>query len=622
MLGMKLFTSRNLAIAIVLSVFSCIAGPIQVATALPVRPSAPMPSICSASDAILGTPSDDQLLGTPGNDVICSYEGNDVIDGLGGDDIILSGLGDDTVSGGDGIDQIDGESGDDSIDGGSGADSLWGSGGLDDLSGGLDDDYISGGLGADNLWGGNGLDALFAGPGDDGLDGGIGQDYVDGEAGSNTCTKDLTDTTKKCFFDNKAPVFSAVAIDPKTAIVDSSITTQTVKVRVFASDPGAGVAQIHLFFSPKQEMSSTPAVVHDLQPCNQQLIKGTPNRGVFELSCDITPNCVRGTYVLNQITLVDMVGNSRDWSYPDLQKRKLAVTFRQSGFPDIEKPSVRNLKVIENPVVESRDQQVLMQAEYSDFGKSGVQSIQLYFTSTGFKWSGSFTLWIPTWELPVCLDNSDFRICKTSLEDGYTRINYPISMNPAQEGALTNFYGPGLMKLSRVVVKDIAGNVSSLKEFTNETINDTQIDKRFLIELPSNKSDGDLVAPKILSFSLDKTSVNTSSGEDEIIATIHATDSGIGFASPSIPFHFRIQLTPYDESQWYDLQLIQRSVVSKVGRPNDMTVKLAIRFPAHYPKFKFAIALLVVDFSQKKNMTRWSTSQLKKLKLPFEITNG
>lgn len=631
---MKFFKARKLAMALAISVASCISAPIQVAAAGPVNQTAPQLSICSESSAILGTPGDDQLVGTAGDDVICAFEGNDVVDGLGGNDVIFSGTGDDTVSGGDGTDQIVGESGNDSIEGGPGADSIWGSEGLDDLSGGLDDDYISGGIGADNLWGGNGLDALFAGAGDDGLDGGLGQDYLDGESGSNTCTKDLTDTTKKCFFDNKAPVFSAIAIDPGTSVVDSTQTSKVVKVRVFASDPGAGVAHIYMSFMPKQEMSGSPARPHPVGCSSENLVAGTPNRGVYELSCEITPNCLKGTYVLEYIRVVDLVGNSRDWSYPELQKRKLAVSFRQSGNPDIQKPAVRNLKVIQNSVIENKDQQVLFQAEYSDFGQSGVENVSLFFNSSGYKWSGNFNLWIPSWEIPICQGELDFRICKTPLDDGFTRIHYPISMNPAQENTLANFYGPGLMTLSRVVVQDFAGNVNSIRAFTNQTLQDTQIDKRFLVDLPKNKSDGDLTAPKIISFSLDKTALNTSGGEDEIIATVHATDSGIGFASQSIPFHFRIQVTPYDEAlgqhvdppydgnQNYDLQLITRSVVSKVGRPNDMTVKIAIRFPAHYPRFKAALSISVVDWSQKRNRTTWSTSQLKKLKLPFEVTNG
>ena len=195
-------------------------------------------------------------------------------------------------------------------------------------------------------------------------------------------------------------------------------------------------------------------------------------------------------------------------------------------------------------------------------------------------------------------------------------------MDPSQNATLANYYGPGLMKLNRVSVADFAGNVNSIRAFTNQTLQDTQIDKRFLVDLPKNKSDGDLAAPKIISLSLDKTSVNTSSGEDEIIATIRATDSGIGFASQSIPFHFRIQLSPSFEDEGLDVQLISKIAISKVGRPNDMTVKIAIRFPAHYPRFKLALSLSVVDWSQKRNRTTWTTSQLKKLKLPFEITNG
>ena len=594
------------------------------ALATPIAPQIPNVELCDSPNAILGSSNDDTILGTAGDDIICTFDGNDQINGLEGDDIIFSGSGDDEVSGGVGSDFLSGDSGNDTVNGNDGDDNLWGGDGLDELSGGIDDDYISGGNGADNLWGGLGLDSLLAGSGDDGLDGGLGLDYVDGESGSNTCVKDVVDTTKKCFFDNQGPKIQSIAVDPATAELDSTIVSKTVKIRVLASDPGAGIAHIYLSFSPKQDLvRQTTDGTYGVEPCSQRLVAGNINRGVFELSCEITQHTLKTSFVVQQITMVDVVGNSRDLSYLDLAKRKLAVSFKQIGNPDTVKPMVRGLKIINSPVVGAIQGSLVYEFEYSDFSGSGVSGVSITYKSDGYPWTDTIGLAIPPWSFPTCTSQLDLSPCTVGNQDGFTKVHYPVSMDAAQTSTLGKFVGMGRATATKIVVSDNAGNKLIMTKIPTQTIVDTAFEKQFVNDVPASVSDGDKTAPEIKSFSLDRTSINTSTGEEVVTATIRATDHGIGFTPrPGQPYitQFRVLLENFTFDQ--NIRLITRSVKSTSGRPNDLTVVIEIRIPAHFPRCNMNIVLTVADASKKKNSTTWSTSFLKKSKLPYRIING
>lgn len=600
----------------------------DLANASPIQSQPPLVidmSVCQEESAILGTEGPDSIVGTPGDDIICSFGGNDSITGLDGNDLIISGDGADQVDAGPGADRVFGGSGDDSLIGGLGADSLMGDSGDDDLAGGEQDDYLYGGEGADNLWGNLGFDSLLAGAGNDGLDGGAGQDYLNGESGKNTCLKDLSDTTIKCFYDNQAPIVKSVAIDPATAQIDASRSEKVVRVRLFVSDPGAGVKRISLGFTPKADLirQTTDGSYGDGGCYGTTLLAGSPNRGIYEISCTVPVRTLQTTYYLSYLWVEDQVGNTVDFSYDDLKRKKFAVSFKQTGVPDTTAPKLNSLEIQEIPTWTANGQEFTFVIDSDDFGGTGLSEVQLNYTASHSKWNGMIRLVVTPWDLSAC--NLETTISQCELESNRPRGRLLIKLGLSKEyfPDLGTFYGQGEMLLKSVKLIDRAGNFSVLK--TRESLRDTSatITKMFNYPVPLNKTDGDTKAPEILSIQIDKTNIDTGSGSDSVRVTFRAKDQGMGFFErPGVPFltQFRVQLFNFDFEQ--NIQYVTKRVVSISGTQNDITAVVELTFPPHFPRCKMELSVAVADASMKRNVTTWSSKMLQKKGLPSVLVNG
>ena len=159
---------------------------------------------------IVGTAGDDTLVGTPGRDVICGLGGNDVIVGRGGDDLVDAGGGNDRVSGGAGH------------------------------------DVLIGGSGKDRLTGGDQGDRIAGGSGNDFLISGKGPDHVDGGRGDNLCLVDGHDVSRRCHYDEEAPV--VVTARASVSAVDVTNASAVVTVRAHLTDD-TGVASVFTYLN-------------------------------------------------------------------------------------------------------------------------------------------------------------------------------------------------------------------------------------------------------------------------------------------------------------------------------------------------------------------------------------
>ena len=195
----------------------------------------------------------ENVIGGSGNDTLTGDDGDNILSGGKGDDILLGGAGNDSLLGGDGDDNVSGELGDDVVSGGDGLDTLNESVALDPLvinlaSGletGMGRDVLSGienvigGAGNDTITGDRGDNVLAGGDGDDILVGGAGVDQMIGGAGVNTCTREGSEVTSDCVWDDVAPTLSNLAIKVDVAKgKQTAIVTVTFEVR----DSGVGFA--------------------------------------------------------------------------------------------------------------------------------------------------------------------------------------------------------------------------------------------------------------------------------------------------------------------------------------------------------------------------------------------
>lgn len=186
---------------------------------------------CLSSVAIIGTPGDDEIVGTPGDDIICTLAGNDVITSLAGDDVIVAGDGDDRIITVEGNDYVEAGDGADFIDSGAG------------------NDEIHGNAGDDIMWGGSDTDLLLGFAGKDSLDGGLGSDTLDGGEDRNYCVPDKKDKkTTACFYDSKAPRLTAFSVSPESRMIDTSVSSQWVRVKAVVTESGSGLVEAGFSF--------------------------------------------------------------------------------------------------------------------------------------------------------------------------------------------------------------------------------------------------------------------------------------------------------------------------------------------------------------------------------------
>jgi Ca2+-binding RTX toxin-like protein len=511
------------------------------------------------TDNVTGGVGNDTLNGDAGNDILGSGDGTDSINGGDGNDGVSGGLGDDAVTGGAGDDALSGNGGNDTIGGGDGTDQLFGSDGNDSLNGGagndsiagdLGNDVVSGDSGVDNLLGGAGNDTMAGGDGNDTMAGGDGNDRLVGDAGDDTmrgeagndgliggagtdnlagangvpaqternlCEKDANDTVTYCGFDNAAPW--VVSAELAKTSVDSSTSAQTVVVTMHVTDElmGVDVAACSLFLEGARMATGYDRAVR---------ISGDAIDGIYTCNVTIPLGGSTGRWGVNFNTsdragnngfadqFTDRKGHS---NLPEIMDQKPEHWIEQTGAGDSLAPRISEISFNKTQIDTSAVQDSFSVEMSVTDDYSGVDHVQC-----GLRHNA--------------VENMDIKysveqVSGTSMS-GVWRCNFTLPQNSGKGKWLVGIF-----------VFDKVGKLYSLQGNPTQENKWAVDDTSLLYSLPDltmgvNSVDqvgaGDDELPVMTGISLDKTTVNTSSSDQTVVATLHLTDVKSGIKSAEL----------------------------------------------------------------------------------------
>ena len=625
-------------------------------------------SVCGLPGVIVGTDGDDTITGTAGDDVICGLGGNDVINGAGGDDIIIGGSGADNISGGDGNDTLSGEIGDDYIDGQAGADSEFGGDGADSTLGGPGDDYISGGPGADNLFGNEGRDQLLAGAGNDSLNGGPGADLLNGEGGSDTCEKQRTDTTVSCYYDKAGPKLVNIAIADEDASLDSSDPNRYLHIRFTIADPGTGLLFANLDLVDEnsfkilkkhpdagipQGQSSINVAINSgwIRDCSGSgtsdavcRYAGTATLGVYKATIVLPRNLKTAKYYVSSFDATDVARNRTLLKASDLVKRKLAVSFVQTGKNDRSAPQITSFNILGDRVLSSSSDSVVAEVSFVDPGGHGLNRLALKFNilaanswleleaqnigpfasvnpaeiaavscPPGTLPSSSLTCVDPIGACPVdletignaCLVNGDASAgtVRVRVRQGSGPMNAPRS----------------LLKLLSITAYDSFSNVGTRSRLAKTVVAQNVVSKSF-----GMARDNDRTPPNLVSISASRTSIDTGSQPQSVVFAFRLKDAGKGvddrFTQLSVMKPSTCAGLPSGSCGYESVDICRTVLKKTTSKGSDFLTTCT--FPAHFAAGRYMINVSAVDASYNSNMRLFAGNDLRVFGVPGFITNG
>ena len=342
-------------------------------------------------DTLSGEGGDDKVYGGDGTDTLRGGDGTDSLAGDGGNDTETGGLGNDTVTGGLGNDTLSGEGGNDKVSGGDGTDTVSGDSGNDTVAGDSGNDTIAGGDGNDSLAGGAGNDRLSGDAGNDsmkgeagndGLIGGSGIDTLAGANGApaknerNLCERDLNDTVTYCGFDENAPYI--VSADLASTSVDSSVKSQTVVVTLHITDELMGLeyAGCSLIFEGARSFTGYDRAVRTsgdaidgIYTCNVTVPWGA-STGRWGVNFD-TRDRAGNLGLANQFT-----GYKNHSNLPEIMAQSPEHWIEQTGAGDSQSPRITNPAISASTVDTSASSQtIVVEARITD-DFTGVKRVQ------------------------------------------------------------------------------------------------------------------------------------------------------------------------------------------------------------------------------------------------------
>jgi Ca2+-binding RTX toxin-like protein len=441
-------------------------------------PSAGSGQLCT----ITGTSGNDVLNGTSGVDVICGLGGNDTINGLSGNDIIDGGSGNDTIIGG---------AGDDTISGGDGNDRLSGNDGNDVLKGEKGNDGLIGGKGSDVLSGANGEPALNE---------------------RNLCEKDLTDTVTYCGFDNSAPWIVSATMSRTT--VDSSTSSQTVAVTIYVTDDLMGVDAVrcNLLLEGSRSFAGQWTAVRTA---------GDSIAGTYTCNAVIPAAASVGRYGVGFVT-VDKVGNTgfadqftglkNHGDLPEIISQTPEHWIRQAGPGDHESPRITNVIFSRTKIDTSAGPATFsVQMKVTD-DSSGVSAVGCIAKHNSVEY----------------INNSKGGAPKISGTDkaGIYRCDITLPKNSGKGNWYLRIYTVDRTSQSYT----IQGVPNSSNEWSvDDSLQGAQPTTNLGINFITQTGSGDDELPVMTGISLDKSTVNTSAGNQTIVARVKVKDikSGI-----------------------------------------------------------------------------------------------
>ena len=230
--------------------------------------------------------------------------------------------------------------------------------------------------------------------------------------------------------DTTAPTLTSLTF-PTT--INLSSGNQSVSFAAHAEDAGSGVDTVNVWFD---KSLTTDIGSYNLWMISSGWTDSTPSDASVGRTVQSYNN--PGTYNITKVDVKDLAGNSRSYTTAQLSSLGIATSFNVTGSNgDTTAPTLTSLTFPTTINLSSGNQSVSFAAHAEDAG-SGVDTVNVWFDKSLTTDIGSYNLWM--------------------ISSGWTDS----TPSDASVGRTVQSYNnPGIYNITRVDVKDLAGNSRS-----------------------------------------------------------------------------------------------------------------------------------------------------------------
>ena len=334
--------------------------------------------------------------------------------------------------------------------------------------------------------------------------------------------------------DLAAPTISDVTVSP--ASIDTSASSQTVKVSARLTDELAGVSSAYLNFkSPSGRQSAYGSM--------WTRTSGTAINGTWEATVSVNRYAEKGTWTLDSVSLSDSLSNNRSMTRTELAAAGINASFEQTGATDTTAPTLADLSFTPTSIDTSQSSQTVKLTLRVTDDMAGLSS----------------------WSYPsVYVRSPSGR--QTTYGTMATRVS-GTDMNAVFESSITLPRGSekGTWSVSSLSISDVLGNY--------RTVTATDLEAANLPTGFAQTGAGDTTAPVMTGLTFLTQSIDTSTAAASIKIQAQFSDAGSGLQSqygPSIGF-----TSP--SNRQYASGVFQRTS----GTANDGTYEATVNIPRY-----------------------------------------
>jgi IPT/TIG domain len=294
--------------------------------------------------------------------------------------------------------------------------------------------------------------------------------------------------------DNEVPIVTALSFSSPSLNISSSAQTLTVKATITDNLSGLTTATIG-FRSPQGRFTTGHATLTK--------VSGTSTSGTYEAVVTFPRYAEVGIWNVSTFQLIDNVGNESALTPTRLEAKGFPGNVIVEGTEDAGPPEVSAMTFEPSAVeVSSSAQTVTVKATLTD-SLSGVAAGAIQFESPSGK---QFTSKVA------------FSKVSGTETSGTWEAKVPFE----------KFIQSGSWKVTTLLLEDNVGNVAKLTS--------ANLEGKGLPHSVAVTSTEDTEAPKLASFTLTPSSVNTTTSAQTVTATAEITDNASGFAHGSLDF--------------------------------------------------------------------------------------
>jgi hypothetical protein len=296
--------------------------------------------------------------------------------------------------------------------------------------------------------------------------------------------------------DLAAPAITDVTVSPVS--VDTSASSQTVKVSAHLTDNLAGVSSASLNFkSPSGRQTAYGSL--------WTRTSGTTIDGTWEGTVTLNRFAEKGTWTLDTVSLTDLLSNNRSMTRTDLAAAGVNASFEQTGATDTTAPALADLSFTPTSVDTSQSSQTVKATLRVTDDLAGLSSYTSPYLS---------------------LRSPSGR--QTAYSTMTTRVS-GTDVNAVLETSITLPQGSekGTWSVSSVSISDVVGN--------SRTVTATDLEAANLPTGFTQTGAGDTTAPAMTGLTFSTPSIDTSAGPASITIRAQLSDAGSGVPNPYGP---------------------------------------------------------------------------------------